>query len=213
MSVNRTATGSDNDRPLSWQGAKGVRSLHARSAHALGCGMNGPERHARASSMTCLCRKEREGACRARPTADVCPILRATPRPSLSDRHGGLRRGIGIVSPGFTPRPSLSGASTASFASTICPVSPGFTPRPSLSAQPHRPALRGRRRVSPGFTPRPSLSGDHCLQRRDRRNVSPGFTPRPSLSARRMVCASSGMSPVSPGFTPRPSLSVRLWRQ
>ena len=137
------------------------------------------------------------------------------------------------MSPGFTPRPSLSGLSSyagrtghpcvagvhaPAFVERAPPfltlnrpprVSPGFTPRPSLSA---RRLLGDRRqisaRVSPGFTPRPSLSG-----RRRRplvgpgRRVSPGFTPRPSLSVQRRLQLRSDR-PVSPGFTPRPSLSA-----
>ena len=60
-------------------------------------------------------------------------------------------------------------------------VSPGFTPRPSLSdcrrTDQYRPPL-----VSPGFTPRPSLSGLVLVRQIGRAQVSPGFTPRPSLS-------------------------------
>ena len=60
------------------------------------------------------------------------------------------------VSPGFRPRPSLSGAHQ--FTVAISPrVSPGFRPRPSLSGQPCRAAFIPPR-VSPGFRPRPSLS-------------------------------------------------------
>ena len=63
------------------------------------------------------------------------------------------------VSPGFTPRPSLSDAAVAEEQDLAGIVSPGFTPRPSLSG-----VLPGGRRlvdeVSPGFTPRPSLSED-----------------------------------------------------
>ena len=63
------------------------------------------------------------------------------------------------VSPGFTPRPSLSALSTRWKKSTLPRgVSPGFTPRPSLSG-PRAPGHRLRQVVSPGFTPRPSLSG------------------------------------------------------
>ena len=63
------------------------------------------------------------------------------------------------MSPGFTPRPSLSVRVAASDqAEAVDRVSPGFTPRPSLSGvewSPPRVSLVG---VSPGFTPRPSLS-------------------------------------------------------
>ena len=66
--------------------------------------MNGPERHARASSMTCLCRKGREDACRARPAGDVCPILRAGRelRPSGGTRGAPRRSTPG----GAVPRPA-----------------------------------------------------------------------------------------------------------
>ena len=115
-------------------------------------------------------------------------------------------------------------------------VSPGFTPRPSLSG-PRRPAAQRRRRVSPGFTPRPSLSegrgryarnpgprvaGVHTSAFVERSSgyaaiaknyeVSPGFTPRPSLSGFPRA-EFRGRSPVSPGFTPRPSLSAYESRQ
>ena len=63
-------------------------------------------------------------------------------------------------------------------------VSPGFTPRPSLSEHERRALSEKRGRVSPGFTPRPSLSERQSPQPRPRRHVSPGFTPRPSLSER-----------------------------
>ena len=136
-----------------------------------------------------------------------------------------------MVSPGFTPRPSLSEPAHRR-AGHRPRVSPGFTARPSLSGLQRRP--RGRRpprRVSPGFTPRPSLSGPAARGRawswrrvagvhapafveRSGRGlhpppgqVSPGFTPRPSLSALRMRTRPCWNPRVSPGFTPRPSLS------
>ena len=135
------------------------------------------------------------------------------------------------MSPGFTPRPSLS-APTRCGAGRRPWVSPGFTPRPSLSgarvgtdgsdaggrvAGVHAPAFvergrsvillaRRRLQVSPGFTPRPSLSGAVRAGRGAGVRVSPGFTPRPSLSGRERDSAGQGHR-VSPGFTPRPSLS------
>ena len=60
-------------------------------------------------------------------------------------------------------------------------VSPGFTPRPSLSAARAERAEEAAE-VSPGFTPRPSLSVAEDLDRAQVVRVSPGFTPRPSLS-------------------------------
>ena len=95
---------------------------------------------------------------------------------------------MSIVSPGFTPRPSLSepggrgfGRDTGRVAGVHAPafverrrspaarqagirVSPGFTPRPSLSGGRSRGRCRGDWRVSPGFTPRPSLSADIKLE-------------------------------------------------
>ena len=135
-----------------------------------------------------------------------------------------------LVSPGFTPRPSLSvrdvelseparcprvaGVHAPAFVERACAcesmvdfswVSPGFTPRPSLSEG--GPQRRKRhRRVSPGFTPRPSLSG----RQRDLRVVSglrvagvhaPAFVERRRYPPPTRACL------VSPGFTPRPSLS------
>ena len=96
-------------------------------------------------------------------------------------------------------------------------VSPGSTPRPSLSdyADHHRPrtprvagvyapAFVERRwwpvsksaKVSPGSTPRPSLSDgyDRAANRRHP-TVSPGSTPRPSLSDARVWRCSPGSSP------------------
>ena len=134
-------------------------------------------------------------------------------------------------SPGFTPRPSLSGVGAwCRTWSDRGPGSPGFTPRPSLSVLSVRQAGLLRARVagvhapafverctpatattrglagSPGFTPRPSLSVDQpqCGLRLHRAG-SPGFTPRPSLSDAGAAAERSGGG--SPGFTPRPSLS------
>ena len=86
-------------------------------------------------------------------------------------------------------------------------VSPGFTPRPSLSA---RRAVQRRlgHHVSPGFTPRPSLSVAVAARVAVDRAVSPGFTPRPSLSVPTSQADHAAMPQVSPGFTPRPSLSA-----
>ena len=63
-----------------------------------------------------------------------------------------------------------------------CDVSPGFTPRPSLSTDGARGAEHPGP-VSPGFTPRPSLSdGASDVGHGSDVGVSPGVTPRPSLS-------------------------------
>ena len=96
----------------------------------------------------------------SRGTGRRCSRVAGVHAPAFVERspastRTGSRRG---VSPGFTPRPSLSGHGTRLRKSHRPPVSPGFTPRPSLSDQQGErlPPLRG---VSPGFTPRPSLSG------------------------------------------------------
>ena len=138
------------------------------------------------------------------------------------------------MSPGFTPRPSLSVHDRLRpRAAGYQVVSPGFTPRPSLSAREHqaRPALdAGVAGVhAPAFVERwartPSrrrtggVAGVHApafVERGRRRpgcrfrvmRVSPGFTPRPSLSEHRGRPLPDGVA-VSPGFTPRPSLSGR----
>ena len=81
-----------------------------------------------------------------------------TPRPSLSDAHAGRRvpdhaRVAGVHAPAFVER---RGRPTA--CATSRQVSPGFTPRPSLSAVEVGRDEPGVHQVSPGFTPRPSLS-------------------------------------------------------
>ena len=132
--------------------------------------------------------------------------------PAFVERPRRYRRtgGRPCVSPGFTPRPSLS-APRGLRGRAAAGVSPGFTPRPSLSgwrrgrrrrgtrrvAGVHAPAFVERRNqarqesavpaVSPGFTPRPSLSVDDARHPPPRRRVSPGFTPRPSLSGQERV--------------------------
>ena len=139
----------------------------------------------------------------------------------------------GRVSPGFTPRPSLSGvdvpAADVSWAGRVA----GVHARPSLSDVGPAEPIPDVGRVSPGFTPRPSLSaagdrrpahraagvaGVHApafVERRSRwprsrssPRVSPGFTPRPSLSEGHVRPGPARYQRVSPGFTPRPSLSV-----
>ena len=141
----------------------------------------------------------------------------------------------GVVSPGFTSRPSLSAAGARGWRRRGPRVSPGFTSRPSLSDQQilREACAPG---VSPGFTSRPSLSGWGLLGCPQRANVSPGFTSRPSLSAlgnrrlgvhqarvagihvpafveRTMTSMVTGCTRrVSPGFTSRPSLSVQSSR-
>ena len=112
-------------------------------------------------------------------------------------------------------------------------MSPGFTPRPSLSGLRVCRSCSGERRVSPGFTPRPSLSalrtvypssvlasvaGVHASafvergQPRPRPRRQPGGVAGVHASAfverRRATRRSSRRTTVSPGFTPRPSLSA-----
>ena len=72
--------------------------------------------------------------------------------------------------------PSLSASCSLTLA-----VSPGFIPRPSLSGSAVTVTDQARR-VSPGFIPRPSLSVKRSGLCRSHAVVSPGFIPRPSLS-------------------------------
>ena len=136
------------------------------------------------------------------------------------------------VSPGFTPRPSLSGAS-GDAPSRRCPrVSPGFTPRPSLSAgdrHQHRPGGGGVAGVhAPAFVERGLISGPHAPPASVAGVHAPAFVERsggcPTRPRRRPRVAGvhapafvergrrrtirSWAARVSPGFTPRPSLSV-----
>ena len=134
------------------------------------------------------------------------------------------------VSPGFTPRPSLSdlplggvhdggggvaGVHTSAFVErsgprTSCCARWGVAGVHTSAFVERRWTRRWRgrgRRVSPGFTPRPSLSAGCRPRVRATFGVSPGFTPRPSLSASLPICRITALRHVSPGFTPRPSLS------
>ena len=136
----------------------------------------------------------------------------------------------GVHAPAFVER------SLASFTlSSSARVSPGFTPRPSLSVLP-RGRLPGAGRVSPGFTPRPSLSGapGHRIGEGAacvagvhapafvERTTRVSTPPAPSCVAGvhapafvERVGAPRWPRPacrVSPGFTPRPSLSVQAVR-
>ena len=135
------------------------------------------------------------------------------------------------VSPGFTPRPWLSGTAR--------------DPRPPAGrrvAGVHAPALVERRSSLSANSQRPCVAGVHapalverlqarCCTRtaasvagvhapalverfsgprahRDPRWVSPGFTPRPWLSAADGADGGVTLRRVSPGFTPRPWLSA-----
>ena len=112
------------------------------------------------------------------------------------------------MSPGLTPRPSLSGTQALGAAWLSCDVSPGLTPRPSLSGLPRGAghALPGRVAGvdSPAFVERraPSTATSRA------RAVSPGLTPRPSLSVLKVDGIRRRLVVVSPGLTPRPSLSA-----
>ena len=134
------------------------------------------------------------------------------PRPSLSGPCMSdklVARGLASVSPGFRPRPSLSGGRYDGASEPSIRVSPGFRPRPSLSELRWRRVLC-RLRVSPGFRPRPSLSDtNHRPASYDQSvgYVSPGFRPRPSLSGLDPGDLLFDGADVSPGFRPRPSLS------
>ena len=143
------------------------------------------------------------------------------------------------VSPGFTPRPSLSGEVAPAHSPPALrvagvhapafvertsrrrwrlrgwPVSPGFTPRPSLSApcSGHDP---GGCRVSPGFTPRPSLSDRAAaMGRRGRGGVAgvhaPAFVERgPSYAALPPATGVAGVH--APAFVERPKPPLRPYR-
>ena len=85
-------------------------------------------------------------------------------------------------------------------------MSPGVTPRPSLSVHPRQgPPVAFD--VSPGVTPRPSLSGPLETHDADRSmRVAGGHAP--AFVERSPVSRSRSTVRVSPGVTPRPSLSV-----
>ena len=120
------------------------------------------------------------------------------------------------MSPGFTPRPSLSGDQAVAGHRDESRVSPGFTPRPSLSVLPGARRRRVAYRVSPGFTPRPSLSADGARGRAaGGGRVSPGFTPRPSLSdcgrETRSLFDTSVAGVHAPAFVERTSAIAMTW--
>ena len=139
-----------------------------------------------------------------------------TPRPSLSDRRrrhgrGCGRRVAGVHAPAFVER---IWGSMADKLAKLAPVSPGFTPRPSLSVGRAVEQLgEPVERVSPGFTPRPSLSDQQaprhpCGSAGVAGVHAPAFVERSSARSAR-----NASTRVSPGFTPRPSLSGRDGRQ
>ena len=140
-----------------------------------------------------------------------------TPRPLLSVLPLGVapytilvrRRVAGVHAPAFVERTM---ASRLRRSRNSAKVSPGFTPRPLLSGLGGE--VRDRVEVptrvagvhAPAFVERMSILSD-CRKSQTLR-VSPGFTPRPLLSegqrGHAWVQYSVG---VSPGFTPRPLLS------
>ena len=87
----------------------------------------------------------------------------------------------GRVSPGFTPRPWLSGAGRDAPGSRHAGVAGVHAP---ALVERHLPSAEAERlpQVSPGFTPRPWLSGAAPPRAGRGAHVSPGFTPRPWLS-------------------------------
>ena len=146
---------------------------------------------------------------RARWRADVSPGF--TPRPSLSaEREAVIRTSTpsvaGVHAPAFVERtPDQTGDQV-----TVPPaVSPGFTPRPSLSDGEPRFQAGHQRRCRRGSRPGLRLSDAGHPQPRRRRGVSPGFTPRPFVERTRPPADPVRRVAVSPGFTPRPSLSGR----
>ena len=107
-------------------------------------------------------------------------------------------------------RPGLRSADTAKHACNGAQaVSPGFTPRPSLSGARWR--WKGKpHRVSPGFTPRPSFERERKTSwSSNSGTVSPGFTPRPSLSDQGRADDGRGLPGIAgvhaPAFVERPS--------
>ena len=130
-----------------------------------------------------------------------------TPRPSLSDGRAAPSDCAARVSPGLTPRPSLSVGHDHERARDDL-VSPGLTPRPSLSAaRGHRRDWDRRRRVAGAHAPALLERGRFPCRPCSCPAVSPGLTPRPSLSVPDVQAGRQLRRQVSPGLTPRPSLS------
>ena len=156
--------------------------------------------------------------------------------PAFVERSRGVsaHRRRRAVSPGFTPRPSLSvglrGAGGGQSAGVAGVHAPAFVERRcprwcgagagSCVAGVHAPAFVERAPTAAGSPSRRSVAGVHAPafvercrgrgQSTPRPRVSPGF-PRPSLSVGGRGRAGA-LPVVSPGFTPRPSLSERLSR-
>ena len=140
-------------------------------------------------------RAVRRFACRPAAVAGVHPPA-FVERPSSTSKWAGATASVaGVHPPAFVERPD------SDFGSRGPRLSPGFTPRPSLS---ETPSLRvaAHRVLSPGFTPRPSLSDLRSHALISTLLLSPGFTPRPSLSAPSPDVARARLVNLSPGFTP-----------
>ena len=84
------------------------------------------------------------------------------------------------MSPGFTPRPWLSGHDRWAMKRMTVGVAGVYAPALVERASVETSGLPFH--VSPGFTPRPWLSGARPLAWTRPPRVSPGFTPRPWLS-------------------------------
>ena len=150
-----------------------------------------------------------ERATSSRPPSPTAPPVSPgfTPRPSLSGRDAGDRKGAAMVSPGFTPRPSLSG--TRAPPRLRAPESVAGVHAPAFVERTPRALDRANRRggVSPGFTPRPSLSGATATARA-RRLVRVAGVHAPAFVERRRAVgvahASGGVAGVhAPAFVER----------
>ena len=89
-------------------------------------------------------------------------------------------------------------------------MSPGLTPRPSLSAGDHDRGPRIHSEVSPGLTPRPSLSVGAGERTPWRHCVSPGLTPpafveRAYLKNKTALAATGVAGANAPAFVERRS--------
>ena len=141
------------------------------------------------------------------PTNELSPGF--TPRPSLSVKYFGLLGALGapvagVHAPAFVERTTTEAARGNRW-SVAGVHAPAFVERSASWAVPHDAARAVAGVHAPAFVERfTPTQGPTAIS-----PLSPGFTPRPSLSgARRRRWRSQCV--LSPGFTPRPSLSGRL---
>ena len=128
--------------------------------------------------------------------------------PAFVERRSGCRvsQTSGGVSPGFTPRPSLSGRGCEGDLQRHWGVSPGFTPRPSLSVD----AVPGRRRHvvcvagvhAPAFVERAATRATSRCRKGVAGVHAPAFVERSGRSSIRM--GGAGVAGVhAPAFVER----------